>query len=159
MQDKHLYEYAVIRVVPRVEREEFLNIGVVLYCARPRFLQALFVLDKARLGVFLGRVDGGQPDLRQPDRDRPDLSRTDGPLQRPHRDQPDLRQLAEYLFAFERICRGDPDGGPISRLTPAERFRWLTAARSTVLQTSRVHPGLCTDPGETLARLYNQLVL
>lgn len=149
MQDKHLYEYAVIRVVPRVEREEFLNIGVVLYCARPRFLQALFVLDESRLGVFSGRAD-----LRQPD----------ASLQRPHRAQPDLpqldlRQLAEYLLAFERICRGDPDGGPISRLPPAERFRWLTAARSTVLQTSRVHPGLCTDPGETLAGLYNQLVL
>jgi hypothetical protein len=127
MQDKHLYEYAVIRVVPKVEREEFLNIGVVLYCSRPKFLQTLFMLDKERLGLFL-------------------LT-------------PDIQQLSAYLLAFERICNGDTAGGPISKLPPAERFRWLTAARSTVLQTSRVHPGLCTDPGETLARLYDQLVL
>jgi hypothetical protein len=127
MQDKHLYEYAVIRVVPQVEREEFLNIGVVLYCSRPKFLQALFVLDEKRLCIFLHK--------------------------------PDIPQLEEYLLAFERICKGDRTGGPISRLPPAERFRWLTATRSTVLQTSRVHPGLCTDPGETLVRLYNQLVL
>jgi hypothetical protein len=127
MQDKHLYEYAVIRVVPKVEREEFLNIGVVLYCSRPKFLQTLFMLDKERLGLFL-------------------LT-------------PDIQQLSAYLLAFERICNGDAAGGPISKLPPAERFRWLTAARSTVLQTSRVHPGLCMDPGETLARLYDQLVL
>ena len=125
MQDKHLYEYAVIRVVPRVEREEFLNVGVVLYCARPRFLGVRFALNEQRLGAFA----------------------------------PDLLQLAEYLLAFERICKGDPSGGPIAALTPAERFRWLTATRSTVLQTSRVHPGFCTSPEETLGRLFGELVL
>jgi len=117
-------------VVPQVEREEFLNVGVVLYCARPRFLQTLFVLDEERLGGFLRRS---------------------GTL--------DTRQLEEYLLAFQRICRGDAAGGPISQLPPAERFRWLTAARSTVLQTSRVHPGLCSDPEETLRKLYYQLVM
>jgi hypothetical protein len=127
MQDKHLYEYAVIRVVPQVEREEFLNIGVVLYCSRPKFLEALFVLEETRLCIFLHK--------------------------------PDIPQLEEYLLAFQRICKGDPAGGPISLLPPAERFRWLTAARSTVLQTSRVHPGFCADPGETLRKLYHQLVL
>ena len=125
MQDKHLYEYAVIRVVPRVEREEFLNVGVVLYCARPRFLGVRFALNEQRLGAFA----------------------------------PDLLQLAEYLLAFERICKGDPSGGPIAALTPAERFRWLTATRSTVLQTSRVHPGFCASPDETLGRLFGELVL
>jgi len=125
MQDKHLYEYAVIRVVPRVEREEFLNVGVVLYCARPRFLGVRFALNEQRLGAFA----------------------------------PDLLQLAEYLLAFERICKGDPSGGPIAALTPAERFRWLTATRSTVLQTSRVHPGFCVSPEETLGRLFGELVL
>lgn len=125
MQDKHLYEYAVIRVVPRVEREEFLNVGVVLYCARPRFLGVRFALNEQRLGAFA----------------------------------PDLLQLAEYLLAFERICKGDPSGGPIAALTPAERFRWLTATRSTVLQTSRVHPGFCASPEETLGRLFGELVL
>ena len=125
MQDKHLYEYAVIRVVPRVEREEFLNVGVVLYCARPRFLGVRFALNEQRLGAFA----------------------------------PDLLQLAEYLLAFERICKGDPSGGPIAALAPAERFRWLTATRSTVLQTSRVHPGFCVSPEETLGRLFGELVL
>jgi hypothetical protein len=127
MQDKHLYEYAVIRVVPRVEREEFLNVGVVLYCARPKFLGVSFALDGKRLAAFTC--------------------------------EPDLLQLSEYLLAFERICKGYPDAGPIAALTPAERFRWLTATRSTVLQTSRVHPGFCASPEETLGRLFGELVL
>lgn len=132
MQDKHLYEYAVIRVVPRVEREEFLNVGVVLYCARPRFLGVRFALNEQRLGAFApGRSDA----------------------------EPELLQLVGYLLAFERICKGDPTGGPIAALTPAERFRWLTATRSTVLQTSRVHPGFCASPEETLERLFGELVL
>lgn len=136
MQDKHLYEYAVIRVVPRVEREEFLNVGVVLYCARPRFLGVRFALNEHRLGAFApGRTDAEPGGAIEP------------------------LQLAEYLLAFERICKGDPNGGPIAALTPAERFRWLTATRSTVLQTSRVHPGFCTSPEETLGRLFGELVL
>ena len=127
MQDKHLYEYAVIRVVPRVEREEFLNVGVVLYCARPRFLGVRFALGEKRLEAFACG--------------------------------PDLLQLSEYLLAFERICKGDRAAGPIAALTPAERFRWLTATRSTVLQTSRVHPGFCASPEGTLERLFGELVL
>ena len=139
MQDKHLYEYAVIRVVPRVEREEFLNVGVVLYCARPRFLGVRFALNEQRLGAFAPGRSGAE--------------RREVPA------SPDLLQLVEYLLAFERICKGDPTGGPIAALTPAERFRWLTATRSTVLQTSRVHPGFCASPEETLGRLFGELVL
>lgn len=127
MQEKHLFEYAVIRLVPRVEREEFLNIGVILYCQKQKFLEAKFTLDHGRLGAFSGDLD--------------------------------IEEVKEYLCAFEMICRGDAKGGPISKLDIASRFRWLTAARSTVVQTSRVHPGLCTDAGETLMRLYNQMVL
>ena len=126
MQEKYIFEYAVIRVVPRVEREEFLNVGVILYCPAQAFLQTTFVLDEARLRAF-----GGAPDLAE---------------------------LAERLRAFERICAGRAEGGPIGQLPIAGRFRWLTATRSTVVQTSRVHPGLCLDASETLTRLHAQLV-
>ena len=127
MQEKHLFEYAVIRIVPRVEREEFINAGVVLYCAKQKFLQMLFNLDEARLTS---------------------LSETLNPA-----------EIHEYLCAFQHICKGDSAGGAIAKLPIAERFRWLTATRSTVVQTSKVHPGFCNDAGEMLERLYKQLVL
>lgn len=122
-----LFEYAVVRVVPRVEREEFLNVGVVVYCPAQQFLHTRFELPAARLRAF------GGAGL-------------------------DLEDLAKRLLAFERICRGLPDGGPIGRLPLAARFRWLTATRSTVVQTSPVHPGLCADAAGTLTRLHAQLV-
>ncbi|WP_046244108.1 DUF3037 domain-containing protein [Hymenobacter terrenus] len=122
----HLFEYAVLRVVPRVEREEFLNVGVILYCRSLGFLQTQFVLPEARLLAFA-------PDL-------------------------DLVEVTARLQAFERICQGRATGGTIGQLPVAERFRWLTATRSTIVQTSPVHPGRCTDAAETLARLYTQLV-
>jgi hypothetical protein len=125
MQQKHLFEYAVIRVVPRVEREEFLNIGVILY-SKPGFLQSRYVLDEARLLAFSADLD--------------------------------IEDLREHLCSFERICSGDKAGGPISKLDIASRFRWLTATRSTVLQTSKVHPGFSADPSETLNKLFKQLV-
>ena len=127
MQQNHLFEYAVIRVVPRVEREEFLNVGVILYCAKQQFLQALFCLDEERLKALCA-----------------ELSR---------------EEVLLNLKAIERICVGDTDAGPIARLDIAARFRWLTATRSTVIQTSKVHPGFCTDAPATLTRLYTQLVL
>jgi hypothetical protein len=127
MQDKSLFEYAVIRIVPRVEREEFLNVGVVLYCADQKFLQAVFEINEARVLAFY-----------------PDTN---------------IALLHSYLCAFKLICEGDPAGGPISQLPTAERFRWLTAARSTMLQTSSVHSGLCVDSQETLEKLYSRLVL
>ena len=126
MQQKHLFEYAVIRVVPRVEREEFLNIGVMLYCAKLKFLQAKYLLDPGRLAAFSKDVD--------------------------------LAELREHVCAFERICLGEKEAGPIGKLDMASRFRWLTAARSTVLQTSKVHPGFCEDAAETLEKLFEQLV-
>ncbi|QIL75241.1 DUF3037 domain-containing protein [Hymenobacter sp. HDW8] len=127
MPDKHLFEYAVLRVVPRVEREEFLNVGVIVYCRAQGFLQTQFEVPEARLRAFAG-------------------------------DQLDMQELTERLRAFERICQGRPEGGPIGQLPIAERFRWLTATRSTVVQTSPVHPGLCEDAAATLARLHAQLV-
>lgn len=127
MQEKHLFEYALIHVVPRVERMEFLNVGIILYCPGQRFLETLFKVDAERLKTFSGELDTGE--------------------------------LDEYLHSFRRICRGEAGSGPIGKLPAAERFRWLTAARSTVVQTSKVHPGLCEDARETLLRLYRELVL
>ncbi len=126
MQEKELFEYAVIRVVPRVEREEFLNVGVVLYCAKQKFLKILFRLDEERLQVFCSDCN--------------------------------VHDVTEYLSAFERICAGLKDAGSIGQLPIAERFRWLTATRSTVVQTSKVHPGFCEDAGEMLKKLFKQLV-
>jgi len=127
MQQEHLFEYAVIRVVPRVEREEFLNIGVILYCAKQKFLQARYLLDEARLNAFA-------PEL-------------------------DIAELKEHICSIERICLGDKAAGPIGKLDMASRFRWLTATRSTIVQTSKVHPGFCVDAMETLERLFVQLVV
>ncbi len=129
MQEPHVFEYAVLRVVPRVEREEFVNAGVIVLCRAQGFLQVRFELPELKLRT---------------------LARNQ---------QLDFRELHERLRAFERICRGRPEGGPIGQLSLAERFRWLTAQRSTVIQTSAVHPGLCHDPDATLERLYQELVL
>lgn len=127
MPERHLYEYAVMRVVPRVEREEFLNVGVVLFCSSKLFLQTIYHIPEKRLKSFAQDLD--------------------------------LEEIRNYLQAFEQVSKGGEEGGPIGLLPLAERFRWLTAVRSTVLQTSPVHPGLCVDPKETLIRLYRQLVL
>lgn len=127
MQERYLFEYAVIRVVPRVEREEFLNVGVILYCSRQKFLKALFVIDEEKIKIF-------SPEL-------------------------DVQELNTYLCSFHKISEGGAKGGPIGQLVLADRFRWLTAVRSTVVQTSPVHPGLCLDAEETLQRLFVTLVL
>ena len=127
MQENHLFEYAIIRVVPRVEREEFLNVGVVLYCRKPAFLKMLFTLDEHRILAL-------------------------HPLA-------DLSDIKCHLQAFEQICAANNVAGPIAALDNASRFRWLTAKRSTVVQASAVHPGLCKDPVATLTRLHAQLVI
>jgi hypothetical protein len=127
MQENHLFEYAVIRVVPQVEREEFLNVGVILYCSAQKFLQVQYVLDEKRLKSFCDKLD--------------------------------IQELQEHILSFERICAGGSQAGAIGLLPMAERFRWLTATRSTVVQTSKVHPGLCADAHEMLTHLYTQLVL
>jgi Protein of unknown function (DUF3037) len=127
MQDKHLFEYAVIRVVPKVEREEFLNTGVVLFCAREKFLDAIIDLNEKRLHVFCSDCD--------------------------------LEDISEYLRSFKKICLGGDDAGPIGKLPLPERFRWLTATRSTVVQTSKVHSGFSNDLPLALKRLFGQLVL
>jgi hypothetical protein len=127
MQENNLFEYAIIRVVPQVEREEFLNVGVILYCPKLKFLQCLCTLDEERLCSFSNRVD--------------------------------IADLKGHLHSYAQICHGSKDGGPIAQLDMPSRFRWLTATRSTVVQSSKVHPGLCIDPAETLEKLYAQMVL
>lgn len=127
MPDKHLFEYAVIRVVPRVEREEFLNVGVILYCRDHQFLDCLYILDKKRLQSLCANLD--------------------------------CEEVEEHLLAFKWICSGDPKGGSIAKFDIASRFRWLTATRSTIVQSSKVHPGFCENPKEELDKLYRQLVL
>lgn len=127
MQGRHLYEYAVIRVVPRVEREEFINVGVILYCSPQKFLKSIFRIHEEKLRTLSPNTDIGE--------------------------------VADYLQSFEKICKGGVQGGPIGQLPMAERFRWLTAVRSTVVQSSPVHPGLCTDAEETVLRLFSELVL
>ena len=127
MQGKHLYEYAVIRIMPRVEREEFFNAGVILFCAGKKFLEVEYFLDPAHVTSF-----------------KLDL---------------ELTNLENYLRGFQSIARGGKGTGPIGEYAPAERFRWLTATRSTVLQTSKVHPGFCEDPSEKIRDLFEKLVL
>jgi Protein of unknown function (DUF3037) len=126
MQGNHLFEYAIIRIVPRVEREEFLNVGVIVYCRKPAFLQTKITLNENRLLALY-------PDI-------------------------DMKEIRSHLGAFEQIIAGDLSAGPIAILDIASRFRWLTAKRSTILQTSVVHPGLCKDPASTLLHLHQQLV-
>ena len=127
MQEKKLFEYAVIRIMPRVERGEFINVGVILYCASTKYLQMKYAIHGNKINSLCAECDLGEIKL--------------------------------YLDLFQRICESDKTAGPIAILTAAERFRWLTATRSTVVQTSRVHPGLCGDPEVMLNNLFNKLVM
>jgi hypothetical protein len=126
MQEKYLYEYAVIRVVPKVEREEFINVGIVLFSKKANYLKSLCKLDSSKLKFFDNELD--------------------------------VEQVQNYLNAFEKINNGQENGGPIAKMDVPSRFRWLTAVRSSVLQTSRPHPGFSNDLDATLQRLFNELV-
>jgi hypothetical protein len=121
------YDYAVIRVVPRVEREEFINVGVILSCQARQYLAARTELDEHRLHSLAPRLDC------------------------------DL--LNAHLASFTRICVGGADAGPIGQLPQRARFHWLTARRSSMLQTSPVHSGLCRDPESALWQLLQRMVL
>lgn len=127
MQEKQLYEYAVIRVVPRVEREEFFNVGIILFSKRNKYLKSRYHLNVDKLNLFASELD--------------------------------VDSIIENLEVFDTICSGDINGGYIASLEIAERFRWLTAVRSTSIQTSRPHSGLSTDLDHTFEKLYNELVL
>jgi len=123
---RHPFAYAIVRVVPRVERGEAINAGIVLLCRSKRFLGARVGLDEARLLA----VDPGC-------------------------DPADVRA---HLEAIERIAAGNPAGGPIAALTQAERYHWLVAPSSTIIQPSEAHTGLTSDPAATLEHLFRTLV-
>jgi DUF3037 family protein len=123
---RHAFQYAVIRVVPRVERGESLNAGVILLCRPKRFLAARVGLDAARLRALAPDVDPAT--------------------------------IETHLAAIERIAAGDRSAGPIAALGQGERFHWLVAPSSTVIQPSEVHTGVCDDPGEELDHLFEGLV-
>ena len=122
----HVYEYAVIRVVPVLTREEFLNVGIILFSKHARYIKVHIELDPERAACF--RWDADPEDVRS------------------------------NLCAFERIAHGDPTGGPIAALDIPSRFRWLTAVRSSAIQTSRPHPGKCDDLDHTVQRLFEELI-
>ncbi|MBX3239833.1 MAG: DUF3037 domain-containing protein [Chitinophagaceae bacterium] len=123
----HLFEYAVVRIVPVVEREEFINTGVILYCKKEKYLKTKFTVNPKRITAFCDKLD--------------------------------IEEIQQHLLSFERIAAGLPDGGPIARLDIASRFRWLTAVRSTVIQSSKVHAGFSRNLDETLERLHGELVI
>jgi hypothetical protein len=121
------FEYAIVRVVPRVERGEFVNAGAILFCRTRRFLAARIVLERPRLAALA-----------------PWLS---------------LADVERHLALIPLICTGGPAGGPIGMLPLAERFHWLVAPRSTIIQTSPVHAGLCATPAAALDDLLERFVL
>lgn len=126
MQDHYSYDYAIVRVVPRVDREEFVNAGVIVSCPSRGFLEARIDLDDARLLALDRSVD--------------------------------LDAVRANLESIPIICAGGPEAGPIGKLSARERFHWLTAPRSTIIQTSRVHTGRCTSPGDLIEHLLNVMV-
>jgi hypothetical protein len=126
MPEKQLFEYAIIRIVPRVERQEFFNVGVIVYCGAANFLQTKFEINAKKIAAFCEEID--------------------------------TADLQKRLTVFEQICLADKTAGAIAALPAAARFRWLTAVRSTVVQTSPVHPGFSENLAETLNKLFNSLV-
>jgi len=120
------FDYAVIRLVPRVEREEFFNVGVILSCPEHKFLDVRIYLDEEKLKCFALSFDA--------------------------------ETVRHYLDIIPKICAGKPEAGLIGKLTQRERFYWLTAQRSTIIQSSSVHTGLTCDPAQTLEKLFEKLV-
>lgn len=120
------FDYATLRVVPRVERQEFINAGVVVLCLERRYLAARIRLDRERLKALW-------PDA-------------------------DVDLVSQHLEAITRICNGDPAAGPVALLSERERFHWIVAPRSTILQPSPVHTGICDEPEGLLDRLEQQFL-
>ena len=122
-----MYEYAIIRLVPKVEREEFLNIGVILYSKRKDYLDMKIHLDENRILSFSEDIE--------------------------------IKLIKNYLDGWTKVCNGSKEGGPIGQLEMHLRFRWLTANRSTIIQSSKVHPGSSTEPSKELDVLFQKFVL
>jgi len=126
MQEDKIYEYAIIRLVPKVEREEFFNIGLVMFSKREKFIRMAFYLCPDKFKLMHSKLD--------------------------------YEDVYQNLEVFKKIADGTKDGGPIASLEIPERFRWLTAVRSSVVQTSRPHPGKSKDLDKTFEKLFEELV-
>ncbi|MBC5835281.1 DUF3037 domain-containing protein [Flavobacterium sp. F372] len=127
MHEKHLYDYAVLRVVPKVEREEFVNVGLMLLCKRQKYLRIEYQIPIEKIMAFCSEFD--------------------------------IEQVQINVDSFVKICKGKSDGGPIGQFPIEERFRWLTAVKSSSIQTSRPHSGFSSDLDATFEKLYAELVL
>ena len=127
MSKSEIYEYAIIRLVPLVEREEFINIGVILYSKRKDYLDMKIHFDEDRILSFSKDIE--------------------------------IELIKRYLDGWRRVCNGGKEGGPIGQLEMHLRFRWLTANRSTIIQSSKVHPGSSTEPSKVLDVLFQKFVL
>jgi hypothetical protein len=121
------FDYAVLRVVPRVERQEFVNVGVIVFCLEHRRLESRVLVDEARLRALWPWLD--------------------------------VELVKQHVQAVVRICDGDETAGAIAKLSLRERFHWLISPRSTMIQTSPVHTGICSDGEDVVGRLFAQLVL
>jgi hypothetical protein len=121
------YDYAIIRVVPCVERGEYINAGVILFCRTRRYLGSLISLDTQRLTLLYPAID--------------------------------LDMVQKHLDSIPLVCKGAAEAGVIGQLSQSERFHWLVSPRSTMIQTSPVHSGLCADPADTLEHLLKTMVL
>jgi len=126
MQKDKIYEYAVIRLVPKVEREEFFNIGLVLFSKKEKFIKVEFYLCPDKFKLMHSKLD--------------------------------FDDITKNLESFKNIAEGKKEGGPIALLEIPDRFRWLTAVRSAVVQTSRPHPGKSKDLNQTFGKLFEELV-
>jgi hypothetical protein len=120
------FDYAILRVVPRVERQEFMNAGIVVFCLQKRYLAARVHLDEDRLRALWPEADAAL--------------------------------VKQHLEAIPRICTGEPDAGPIALLSQRERFHWLVSPRSTIIQPSPVHTGVCDETDNLLDRLEQQFL-
>lgn len=127
MQEQKLYEYAVIRLVPRPEREEFFNVGLILFSKKEKFIKVKIHLCEEKLRLLDPSID--------------------------------LDEVEKHLDSFVKIANGDKSAGSIAQLEIPERFRWLTAVKSSIIQTSRPHPGATLDLEKTFDRLFEELVL
>lgn len=127
MPDRHTFEYTIIRVVPKVEREEFMNVGVLVFCKRQKYLGIKFSVNKKRLTAFSDDID--------------------------------IDLINQYLKAWELICIGGTKGGPIGALEVSDRFRWLSASKSTIIQCSKTHTGISSSPENVLEDAFERFVL
>ncbi|WP_312422835.1 DUF3037 domain-containing protein [Epilithonimonas sp.] len=127
MQEQKLYEYAVIRLVPKPEREEFFNVGLIMFSKREKFIQVKIHVCEEKFRVIRSKID--------------------------------YEDVKKHLESFVSIAKGEKSAGSIAQLEIPERFRWLTAVKSSIIQTSRPHPGASNDLNKTFDRLFDELVM